>query len=192
MTKLFHRKQFYIILNLISFVFLSFMYSKNESGGSDDLILCDDNATSPKQSLDNAFTIKDLSSLLKNLESEISLNEQHLNDENDKRYMFKVVYPLSSKNKKYLRCLRIHSYLQVDDCRRTHNYDEFICTFLSMLAQQGILGELVTQHSTLPKKSISRSFAYHNRLNRVGYKKTAQKGPGGKRRKGRAKYTKKK
>lgn len=45
---------------------------------------------SPKQSLDNAFTIKDLSSLLKNLETEIALNEQHLNDENDKRYMFKV------------------------------------------------------------------------------------------------------
>lgn len=47
---------------------------------------------SPKQSLDNAFTIKDLSSLLKNLEAEIALNEQHLNDENDKRYMFKVSY----------------------------------------------------------------------------------------------------
>lgn len=45
---------------------------------------------SPRQSLDNAFTIKDLSSLLKNLEAEIALNEQHLNDENDKRYMFKV------------------------------------------------------------------------------------------------------
>ena len=26
---------------------------------------------------------------------------------------------------------------QVDDQRRTHNYDEFICTFISMLAQEG-------------------------------------------------------
>lgn len=32
----------------------------------------------------------DLNSLLKNLESEILVNEQNLNDENDKRYMFKV------------------------------------------------------------------------------------------------------
>lgn len=52
---------------------------------------------SPRQSLDNAFTIKDLSSLLKNLEAEIALNEQHLNDENDKRYMFKVSKILPNK-----------------------------------------------------------------------------------------------
>lgn len=39
-----------------------------------------------------AFQIKDLNSLLKNLESEISLNEQNLVDENDKRYMFKVTF----------------------------------------------------------------------------------------------------
>lgn len=38
------------------------------------------------------------------------------------------------------------SELQVDDCRRTHNYDEFITTFLTMLAQEGALGELVHQH----------------------------------------------
>ena len=25
----------------------------------------------------------------------------------------------------------------IDDQRRTHNYDEFICTFISMLAQEG-------------------------------------------------------
>lgn len=29
--------------------------------------------------------------------------------------------------------------LQIDDQRRTHNYDEFICTFISMLAQEGEL-----------------------------------------------------
>lgn len=53
--------------------------------------------TSPKQSLENAFTIKDLNSLLKNLEAEIALNEQHLNDENDKRYMFKVCVVVSGR-----------------------------------------------------------------------------------------------
>lgn len=56
----------------------------------DELIPPEDTTASPKQSLENAFTIKDLSSLLKNLEAEIALNEQHLNDENDKRHMFKV------------------------------------------------------------------------------------------------------
>jgi len=40
----------------------------------------------------NAFTVRDLQSLLKNLDSEIAINEQHLNDENDRRYMFKVNY----------------------------------------------------------------------------------------------------
>ncbi|GJQ83551.1 putative polycomb group (PcG) protein, partial [Trypoxylus dichotomus] len=35
---------------------------------------------------------------------------------------------------------------EIDDCRRTYNYDEFICTFLSMLAEQGKLAELVEQH----------------------------------------------
>lgn len=38
----------------------------------------------------NAFTVRDLQSLLKNLDSEIAINEQHLHDENDRRYMFKV------------------------------------------------------------------------------------------------------
>nr|6HGC_A Chain A, Ubiquitin carboxyl-terminal hydrolase calypso,Ubiquitin carboxyl-terminal hydrolase calypso [Drosophila melanogaster] len=66
---------------------------------------------------------RDLQSLLKNLDTEIAINEQHLADENDRRHMFKV-----------------------DASRRTHNYDKFICTFLSMLAHQGVLGELVSQH----------------------------------------------
>lgn len=35
---------------------------------------------------------------------------------------------------------------QVDDCRRTHNYDEFITKFLSMLTQEGALSGLVHQH----------------------------------------------
>lgn len=57
--------------------------SDKQTIGTDD--------TSTKNFLEpNAFTIKDLNALLKNLESEISVNEQNLNDENDKRDMFKV------------------------------------------------------------------------------------------------------
>lgn len=119
----------------------------------------------------NAFTIRDMNSLLKNLEAEILVNEQSLNDENEKRNMFKV-----------------------DDCRRTHNYDEFICTFLQMLAHQGALAELVSQ-------SISRKSSGGSSNNRGGnsivrqqqpYKKNDRtKKSTGKRRKGRNKYKKK-
>ena len=34
----------------------------------------------------------------------------------------------------------------IDDQRRTNNYDEFICTFISMLAQEGMLANLVEQN----------------------------------------------
>ncbi|CAD7011493.1 ubiquitin carboxyl-terminal hydrolase calypso [Ceratitis capitata] len=122
----------------------------------------------------NAFTIRDLQSLLKNLVAEIAICEQQLNDENDKRYMFKV-----------------------DDCRRTHNYDEFICTFLSMLAHQGVLGELVSQH-LLPSKKIGGQGV--NRLNKGSNQTlTPQKSKNckttknsGRRRKGRNKCKKRK
>ena len=71
----------------------------------------------------HTFAPKDLLALLKNVESEIANCEASLKDENDKRTKYKI-----------------------DDCRRTHNYDEFICTFLSMLAEQGKLADLVEQH----------------------------------------------
>ncbi|XP_073844846.1 ubiquitin carboxyl-terminal hydrolase calypso [Musca autumnalis] len=132
-------------------------------------------SVSPSPLLDasNAFTVRDLQSLLKNLDSEIAINEQHLNDENDRRYMFKV-----------------------DDCRRTHNYDEFICAFLSMLAHQGVLGELVSQH-LLPSKKIGQSAV--NRISKqtsassVSQQKNGKspKTPG-RRRKGRNKCKKRK
>jgi len=44
---------------------------------------------------------------------------------------------------------------KIDDCRRTHNYDQFICTFLTMLAQKGILADLVQQHLGTQKKNNS-------------------------------------
>lgn len=83
-------------------------------------------------------------------------------------------------------------FKQVDDSRRTHNYDEFICTFLSMLAQRGILAELVAQQLPTPRKSVNSLGGNGNRGNKIAYKKTTQKTTGGKRRKGRNKYAKKK
>nr|CAI5818458.1 unnamed protein product [Callosobruchus analis] len=77
----------------------------------------------------HTFAPKDLLALLRNLENEICMCEISLKDENDKQNKYKV-----------------------DDCRRTHNYDEFICTFLSMLAEQGKLADLVEQNLIAPKR----------------------------------------
>ncbi|XP_076168823.1 ubiquitin carboxyl-terminal hydrolase calypso isoform X2 [Ptiloglossa arizonensis] len=112
----------------------------------------------------HTFAPKDLLALLKNLEHEISMCETSLKDENDKRNKYKI-----------------------DDCRRTHNYDEFICTFLSMLAQQGKLAELVQQHLTL-KKHTSVSV---NRVHRSS-KKTDTRPNSSRRRRGRTKCKKRK
>nr|CRL92666.1 CALYPSO [Drosophila guanche] len=98
----------------------------------------------------SAFTARDLQSLLKNLDTEIAINEQHLADENDRRQMFKV-----------------------DASRRTHNYDKFICTFLSMLAHQGVLGELVSQH-LLPSRKVSGQSA----ANRISKQNSAASSAG--------------
>ncbi|XP_029035475.1 ubiquitin carboxyl-terminal hydrolase calypso [Osmia bicornis bicornis] len=112
----------------------------------------------------HTFAPKDLLALLKNLEHEISICETSLKDENDKRNKYKI-----------------------DDCRRTHNYDEFICTFLSMLAQQGKLAELVQQHLTL-KKHTSVSV---NRVHRSS-KKADTRQNSSRRRRGRTKCKKRK
>lgn len=77
----------------------------------------------------HTFAPKDLLALLRNLENEICVCEVSLKDENDKQNKYKV-----------------------DDSRRTHNYDEFICTFLSMLAEQGKLADLVEQNLVVPKR----------------------------------------
>ncbi|KXJ68377.1 hypothetical protein RP20_CCG003858 [Aedes albopictus] len=122
------------------------------------------------------FSPKDLLSLLKNLESEINITEQHLCDENEKRAMFKV-----------------------DDCRRTHNYDEFICTFLSMLAHQGELGDLVSQHlitSRKPNMSSVQNSGSRGVVRNYNKKTTTNgsspKTSSSKRRRGRTKYRKRK
>ncbi|KAK5641286.1 hypothetical protein RI129_009833 [Pyrocoelia pectoralis] len=77
----------------------------------------------------HTFAPQDLLALLRNLENEICICEISLKDENDKQNKYRV-----------------------DDCRRTHNYDEFVCTFLSMLAEQGKLADLVEQHLLIPKR----------------------------------------
>ena len=40
----------------------------------------------------------------------------------------------------------------MDDCRRSHNYDPFICTFLSMLAEQGKLAGLVEKDALIKRR----------------------------------------
>ncbi|GIY00265.1 ubiquitin carboxyl-terminal hydrolase BAP1 [Caerostris darwini] len=75
------------------------------------------------------FAPKDLLALLKTVETEIELCELNLFDEIEKRKKYKI-----------------------DDCRRTHNYDQFICTFLSMLAEQGKLADLVEQQLVVRRR----------------------------------------
>ncbi|XP_033647822.1 ubiquitin carboxyl-terminal hydrolase BAP1-like [Asterias rubens] len=75
------------------------------------------------------FAQRDLLELLKSVEAEIDVYEQKLLDENEKRNKYKI-----------------------DDCRRSHNYDPFICTFLSMLAEQGKLASLVEKHTLIKRR----------------------------------------
>ena len=85
------------------------------------------------------FAPKDLLTLLKTIESDIHACFNVLRDESEKR-------------KKH----------RIDDCRRVHDYDEFITTFLAMLAEQGHLGDLL-EHSlnfsnvSHKKKSLNSS-----------------------------------
>ena len=96
------------------------------------------------------FGPRDLTALLKSLEKEIESYEVLLAEEMEKRKNYRVItfffYFIQEKSLKY-------NILQVDDGRRTHNYDEFICTFLSMLAEQGTLASLVEQNTIGRKRS---------------------------------------
>lgn len=67
--------------------------------------------------------------MLKCVEAEIANYEACLKEEVEKRKKFKI-----------------------DDQRRTHNYDEFICTFISMLAQEGMLATLVEQNISVRRR----------------------------------------
>ncbi|KAK7126618.1 hypothetical protein R3I94_017952 [Phoxinus phoxinus] len=75
------------------------------------------------------YTPKELLALLKYVEADITNYEVCLKEEVEKRKKYKI-----------------------DDQRRTHNYDEFICTFISMLAQEGMLASLVEQNISVRRR----------------------------------------
>ncbi|KAK7916621.1 hypothetical protein WMY93_012382 [Mugilogobius chulae] len=75
------------------------------------------------------YSPKELLALLKRVEADIANYEAYLKEEVEKRKKYKI-----------------------DDQRRTHNYDEFICTFISMLAQEGMLASLVEQNISVRRR----------------------------------------
>lgn len=105
--------------------------SKGGASGSEPSSSPDDRGanTRSKFTSNHGFTPKDLLDLLKNVEHEIACCEANLQDEREKKKKYKI-----------------------DDCRRTHNYDQFICTLLSMLAEQGHLADLVEQHMLIKRR----------------------------------------
>ncbi|XP_046841312.1 ubiquitin carboxyl-terminal hydrolase calypso-like [Xenia sp. Carnegie-2017] len=58
---------------------------------------------------------------------------------------------------------------KIDHCRRTHDFDPFICTFLRMLAEQGHLASLVEEQSSV-KRHLVQSTSNKN-LKKKSYKK---------------------
>ena len=75
------------------------------------------------------FSPSSLLSLLRNIEVDISDCRSILKEANERR--------------------RRHA---IDDCRRSHDYDQFITAFLSMLAEQGHLGDLLEHGINVAKK----------------------------------------
>merc|ERR1712059_190263 len=45
----------------------------------------------------------------------------------------------------------------IDDCRRSHDYDQFITAFLSMLAERGHLGDLLEHGISVAKKKYQNT-----------------------------------
>jgi len=68
----------------------------------------------------HSFAPKDLLSILRSIETDIHCTENKMRDEVEKRRKYRV-----------------------DDCRRVHNYDEFITSFLAMLTERNMLADLV-------------------------------------------------
>ncbi|XP_043934864.1 ubiquitin carboxyl-terminal hydrolase BAP1 isoform X1 [Protopterus annectens] len=84
---------------------------------------------SSEHAVGEKYSPKELLALLKCVEAEIANYEACLKEEVEKRKKYKI-----------------------DDQRRTHNYDEFICTFISMLAQEGMLANLVEQNISVRRR----------------------------------------
>lgn len=104
---------------------------------------------------DGSFAPSDMLRLINVLAREIGSCENLLKDELDKRKRYKI-----------------------DDSRRTHSYDQFIITFLGMLAEQGKLGDLVKVQLQPQRKRPAPSPAIA-KSNKSGSKsnKTSQSSP---------------
>lgn len=89
-----------------------------------------------------AFTAVDLVALLKNLEVDISSTENNLKEELENRRKYRI-----------------------DDSRRTHDYDQFITTFLAMLAERRKLVELVERDLAGVATTSTASTDAHKRSN---------------------------
>lgn len=57
----------------------------------------------------------------------------------------------------YVFIINVRSFAQVDDCRRRHNYDPFVSTFLTMLAEQGHLARLLEEQNTVIRRVSTSS-----------------------------------
>lgn len=85
------------------------------------------------------FAPKDLLALLRNIEQDMHSCEVTLKEENEK-----------------------HRKHKIDDCRRIHDYDEFITTFVSMLAEQGNESRRLKANHLIEISEISsREFVEH-------------------------------
>ncbi|KAK6321026.1 hypothetical protein J4Q44_G00080020 [Coregonus suidteri] len=95
---------------------------------SKEKVISTETVGSSKPSVEK-YSPKELLALLKCVEADIANYEVFLKEEVEKRKKYKI-----------------------DDQRRTHNYDEFICTFISMLAQEGMLASLVEQNISVRRR----------------------------------------
>lgn len=129
------------------------------SGSDSETVVAVNSGDGQSLNQQQRFGPGDLTALLKSLEKEIESYEILLAEEMEKRKNYRVspFYLIKVSH----RCLGCSSFLliKVDDGRRTHNYDEFICTFLSMLAEQGTLASLVEQN-TIGRKRTHRFQAF--------------------------------
>ena len=87
----------------------------------------------------NRFSPSSLLSLLRNIEVDISDCRSILKEANERR--------------------RRHA---IDDCRRSHDYDQFITAFLSMLAERGHLGDLLEHGINVAKKKYQSTNGTNN------------------------------
>merc|ERR1712020_734981 len=85
------------------------------------------------------FSPSSLLSLLRNIEVDISDCRSILKDANDRR--------------------KRHA---IDDCRRSHDYDQFITAFLSMLAERGHLGDLLEHGISVAEKKYQSTNGTNN------------------------------